>query len=199
MFNESSCPPEERGNWIYTYTGKHYHVINPSIDEVDAVDISHALSMLCRWTGHCRAFYSVGQHCVYVSDWLAYHNYSKSVQYAGLLHDSPGAYIADLNRPLKHSPGLAGYNDIEHKNMMVIAAALGCQYPFNYEAIKIADAQVAVAEFKTLFPGATMEGWDVAWQRMPSLPFDINPWRPERARSIWMMRFKDLRQQLMLF
>lgn len=48
-------PTQERvGNWLRTYTGKRFYPLDPRIEEIDIEDIAHALSMLCRFGGHCR-------------------------------------------------------------------------------------------------------------------------------------------------
>ena len=53
-------------NWFQTKTGKLVDVQNPTPDIVDLEDIAHALSMTCRYAGHCREFYSVAEHSVLV-------------------------------------------------------------------------------------------------------------------------------------
>lgn len=39
-----------RGDWMQTYTGKRFYPRSPRTDEIDDVDIAHALSLLCRYT-----------------------------------------------------------------------------------------------------------------------------------------------------
>jgi hypothetical protein len=55
------------GNWIQTFTGRQYWPLDPREGDVYIEDIAHALSLQCRFTGHCRSFYSVAEHCVRVS------------------------------------------------------------------------------------------------------------------------------------
>lgn len=47
---------------IKTYRGIFFDPLNPNPEDIDIVDISHALSMLCRANGHSPVFYSVAQH-----------------------------------------------------------------------------------------------------------------------------------------
>jgi hypothetical protein len=54
------------GDWIVTYTSKQFYITDPHPDDVDIIDIAHALSMLCRYGGHSAKFYSVAQHSVEV-------------------------------------------------------------------------------------------------------------------------------------
>lgn len=45
------------GAWMQTYTGKKFHPTSPTVDEIDIVDIAHALSLICRYGGHVDRFY----------------------------------------------------------------------------------------------------------------------------------------------
>jgi hypothetical protein len=115
--------------WLQTFTGKKIDLINPSREMVDIEDISHSLSMICRYNGHCRDFYSVAEHSVMVeamgSQILlrreAERNSGKfsappkptseivQQSLAMLLHDAAEAYIGDLTTPLKQ--GLESVGD----------------------------------------------------------------------------------------
>ena len=46
-------------NWIQTYSGLPYWPANPRVEDVRLEDISHGLSMLCRYAGQTRKFYCV--------------------------------------------------------------------------------------------------------------------------------------------
>jgi uncharacterized protein len=107
--------------WLQTFTGKKIDVINPSRDMIDIEDIAHALSMICRFNGHCRDFYSVAEHAVMVeamgSQILLRREAERNsgritspprptseiVQHslALLLHDAAEAYIGDITTPIK--------------------------------------------------------------------------------------------------
>ena len=56
----------DRGPWMLTFTGKRYHFLDPSLEEIDIVDIDHALSRKARFNGHTRggSIYSVAKHSV---------------------------------------------------------------------------------------------------------------------------------------
>jgi hypothetical protein len=86
---------------IDTYLGKKFDVLTPSPGDVDIVDIAHALSMLCRFNGHCSFFYSVAQHCICVSKEIRNAGYSEEYQLYALLHDAAEAYMCDLPKPIK--------------------------------------------------------------------------------------------------
>src|SRR5579885_2784587 len=84
------------GDWIQTYCGVAFYPLDPRPEEILIEDIAHALSMLCRFTGHVKRFYSVAQHCVYVS-----HRCDPKDALWGLLHDAAEAYLNDISRPVK--------------------------------------------------------------------------------------------------
>jgi hypothetical protein len=43
--------------WMQTYTGRAFWPLDPNVDDVDPVDIAHALAHLCRYGGHTKRFY----------------------------------------------------------------------------------------------------------------------------------------------
>ncbi len=47
---------------ITTVTGKHVDPLHPAAQDLDMLDIAHALSLLCRGGGQTKTFYSVAQH-----------------------------------------------------------------------------------------------------------------------------------------
>ncbi len=84
--------------FVITYTGKKFSFDHITQDSIDIRDIAHALSHLCRFTGHTNMFYSVAQHSLLVSEKMPGGPADKLV---GLLHDAAEAYINDLASPLK--------------------------------------------------------------------------------------------------
>lgn len=60
-------PTERAGDWMQTFTGRQFWPMDPRPEDLDILDIAHALSLLCRFGGHCQRFYSVAEHSVHVS------------------------------------------------------------------------------------------------------------------------------------
>jgi hypothetical protein len=104
------------GNWLQTYTGYAYWPEDPRPWDVNIVDIAHHLSMICRFTGAVRTFYSVAEHSVHVS-----HLVPREDALVGLLHDATEAYLTDVSKPVKSSPGMWGYRNLEALNWLAIA------------------------------------------------------------------------------
>jgi hypothetical protein len=122
------------GDWIQTFTGGAFWPLDPRVEDIRIEDIAHALSMLCRYNGHCTRFYSVAEHSVYVSRLVAPEH-----RLAALLHDASEAYLADVPRPVK--PLLQGYAEIEAIIERKVAERFGLVWPWAPE-IKQADLAV---------------------------------------------------------
>ena len=106
-------------DWIQTYTGRKFSLINPKPEDVDIIDIAYSLSRQCRFNGHTLFFYSVAQHSLLVSQ-----NVSKENEKWGLLHDAAESYIGDIVKPLKNLLGNQ-LKEIEHNIQYCIAVKFG--------------------------------------------------------------------------
>lgn len=89
--------------------GEYFYFDNPWLGQYDIVTIAKSLSKLCRFTGHCRTFYSVAQHSVLVSQLCSSFGLESAPvrdhALAGLLHDAPEMVMNDLSTPVKNSIG----------------------------------------------------------------------------------------------
>lgn len=117
---------KRKGNWIETYTGKFYP-IDPKSSEVSLIDIAHGLSLICRFGGQCKHFYSVAQHCLNVCKDLENLGFDTTIQLYGLLHDASEAYICDITRPFKSE--IPQYNTFEKNVEIAIYEKFGLTYP----------------------------------------------------------------------
>lgn len=98
----------DQSAFMVTYSGVKFTIFDPQIEDIQIEDIAHALSQLCRFTGHTRHFYSVAEHA-----YLASKLVPPSFALEALLHDAAEAYCNDLSRPMKHHPRLTGYTEVE--------------------------------------------------------------------------------------
>jgi hypothetical protein len=172
-----------QGDWIQTYTGKQYWPIDPRPEDVDILDIAHALSMLCRFGGHCLKFYSVAEHSVHIGRWL-YDRYGAEVALCGLLHDATEAYVTDVPRPTK--PYLTGYKDIEARNWAEISWKFGLPLTMPPQ-VKEADRRILTDE-----ASQNMAPSDVEWSAtLEPLGIELRYWSPERAKGAFIDCFRD--------
>jgi len=167
---------------ILTYTGKMFDVLAPDPASVDPVDIAHALSNLCRFTGHTRHFYSVAQHSVLVANLLP-----RELRFAGLMHDAHEAYIQDFATPLKNV--LPGYREMEGPVWAAVAARFGLPEELPVE-VKRADLVALAMEKRDLMPQHPEE-WPALHGIIP-LPGPVLPLAPELARWLWLDLFQSL-------
>lgn len=178
--------------FIQTYTGKRFWPLDPVAADLDIRDIAHALSQNCRWTGHCRDFYSVAQHCVYCS-----YVVPENLTLTALMHDASEAYLSDLSRPVKHSPELVGYRDAERKLETIIAETFELVFPYPPE-VKQADNRMLYTERRDLLVGSVEWTTDrenvLGFEGNDRQPYDfrITSWEPKEAEQLFLERFHAL-------
>ena len=174
-------------SWIQTYTGKQFWPLDPRPEDLDIVDIAHALSNICRFTGHCRTFYSVAEHSCHVSIILP-----PELKLWGLLHDASEAYLCDIASPVKHQ--MPHYQRFERRLMLTVAERFNLlaeysNYPELPTLVHEADMTLCATEVRDL-----MGAPPVPWRPLPPpLPEVIVPMSPGRA-ELWFLRlWEELR------
>lgn len=175
------APPDRAGSWMQTFTGKAFWPLDPRAEEIDPVDIAHALGNLCRYGGHVRRFYSVAEHCVLMSRAVAPEH-----ALAALLHDATEAYVIDLPRPLKaHLPD---YRLIEGGVWLRIAERFGVD-PVLPAEVHEADNRILVNERDALM---ATPPYDWALDGLERLDVDVVGYSPRDAEWLYRMRLRDL-------
>ncbi len=96
---------------IETFSGLYVDPLNMKKEDIRIVDIAHALSMQCRFSGHTSNHYSVAEHSVHVSTRLG----NDALGLIGLLHDASEAYLVDIPAPIKHLPEMGAYRQWEER------------------------------------------------------------------------------------
>lgn len=170
--------------YIITYSGQRFYPLAPRVEDVRIEDIAHALSNQCRFTGHVKRFYSVSQHAWHVS-----HKCNPADALWGLLHDASEAYIADLSAPLKHSPEMANYVEIERQLMAVICERFSLD-PQEPESVRVADRRMLNTEGLQLMRGYTVKD---GYAEYEPYAFEIDPLPPLEAEHQFLDRFQYLR------
>ncbi len=179
---------ERRGDWMITYTGRRFWPLDPRPEDVDFRDIGHALSLICRYGGHVRRFYSVAEH----SNLLARYFFDRQMMGAArlaLIHDAPEAYVGDTIRPIKRSLWSdAGLGDIEARVWEAIGTRLGWSAVgwWNDEdmaPVHAADSRILANEARELFRPETRERaeWPLKVEPLPGVvPIGVPPHEAER-------------------
>lgn len=169
------------GDWILTYTGKKFYVMDPRPEDICIEDIAHGLSNMCRFSGQCRTFYSVAQHSLIVSD------HCPDAELQGLMHDATEAYIGDMVRPLKHS--MPAYKTAELKLWACICEKFGMPIDMHPQ-VKAADNRALMTERRDLMITSDHE-WSIA-KDFPPYAFQIEPWSPAYAKDHFTRVFNIL-------
>ena len=167
---------------INTYTGRPFWPLEPHRSEIVIEDIAHALSLTCRFRGHCSVFYSVAQHSILVSS-----ECPDKYALVGLLHDAPEAYLADLPDPIKRL--MPDFNAAEKR----IWAEINIHFKLGYNTIpqdvQEADKQAFKLEFRTLMAGDPPKGLHLVKDPNEST---LIPLGPEAAELAFLNRFQQV-------
>ena len=167
-------------DWIQTFTGKQFFPLNPRIDDICIEDISHGLSMICRFNGQSQKFYSVAEHSILVSQ-----NIDPLYAIHGLLHDSSEAYISDIAAPIK--PSLIGYDKIELKLQSAIFERFKL-FDFDAWQVKEIDKRILMDEMEQLMPNQPAK-WN---KQCEKLGIKLLLLTPEQAEFEFLKRFREL-------
>lgn len=192
---------ERRGGWMSTFTGRRVYPLDLRPEDIDIVDIAHALSMICRFGGHCGAFYSVAQHSVHVAEQCPF-----ELRTAALLHDAAEAYLGDIIQPLKRElylPRITGnnpgwpivqpqaYREVERwAHRTILTALTEYQHGLGVETertIHHADWVMLATERRDL-----MQDTDGEWACLDGISpatWRIMPWTPNVAKARFLERF----------
>ncbi len=171
--------------WILTATGRRFPLDAPRPEDVDPLDLAHALGNLCRFGGHTRLHYSVAQHSLLVSE-LA----GRPFRLAGLLHDAGEAYVGDIVGPLARR--LPEFRAVEHRILDAVATRFGVpRWQFETPEVRHADAVALLTERKALLPPSP-HPWAEDLAAARPLRRTIVPLPPEAARAAFLQRLHDL-------
>lgn len=179
--------PDRIGQYLLTYTGICFYPLDPRPEEVDMVDVAHALSNQCRYNGHTRGYYSVAEHCCHLHDLFKDSERRKEA----LLHDAAEAYLSDMPRPLKNGPGYEHFRAAETALLGVILIVNGMAPSIQHKEVMMLDGAICRVE---------MEGL-MTWvdPRVPAWPAELKEpliqcWSPRRARDEFLRRLEPLSQ-----
>ena len=151
---------------ILTRTGNLVSIGGIRWYDVRIDDIAHALSLLCRYGGHCATFYSVAEHSCILHDYATDNGYSKEAAFFALMHDAAEAYVGDVCAPLK-TQALRDREKVVHEALRR-RFNLTLYKPILDEILRF-DKRIRHDEMNALFPdywnsdaglGVPIHGWD---------------------------------------
>ena len=187
--------PEKRdqrhGSWMATASGRQFWPLDPRPEEVNILDIAHALARLCRFGGHVACLhYSVAQHSVLVSEIVEQDLAASRLAFAGLLHDAAEAYVQDIVQPVKRA--LRDYAAVEASVARAIGAAFGVDpAAFEHELVKHADLIACSTEKRDVMSRSSSQLWPDLEAVEPRAAV-IEPWPTLLAEARFLERFTVL-------
>ena len=169
---------------IQTFSGKYINILDPQPQDFTIEDIAHHLSMLCRFNGASKYFYSVAEHSYLVS-----HHIKDDLKAAALLHDAAEAYVGDLISPLKSL--LPEFKAIEDKIQSAIYNKFGIELSEADEhEIKTVDVMMLATERERLMPNDGVE-W-LTLTDIQTFPHGICYLTPDVAKNIFLHKAESI-------
>lgn len=197
-------------SWMQTFTGRAFRIFDPDLRTVHIEDIAHALSMKCRFNGHCKKFYSVAEHSVLMAraHKVPTHHYiatqvAMSDKRGLLMHDIGEYVLPDVPRPIKPHlwvwtpTGMMTFKDFEEKLVERLIHHLRINsgidrdiyIAWHGEAVKWFDMRMLALERDTV-----MSESDEEWGAMadPIENVTIKHWSPEQAKLEFLLEYNEL-------
>lgn len=166
-----------RGDWMQTFTGRQFWPMDPRPEDIFIEDIAHALSMQCRYAGHCIRFYSVAEHSVHVARAVSPEN-----RLWALLHDASEAYLLHIPRPVK--PWLDGYEEAEAAVILAVMQRFNLLGPKHFEVAEV-DRRIIGDERANLSPCVT------EWRtKHEPLGVELRFWSPAEAEREFLAAYE---------
>lgn len=160
-------------NWIQTFSGLKFDLLDPSAEMITIEDIAHHLSQENRFSGACRFPVSVAYHSINVCN-----NMPEGLELEGLFHDANKAYYKDLTLPLKRlirSETLI-YDDLCLNFDMILEEKFNLELIKNHKIIKEVDLRMAMTERQTLID--LSEKWSKEYD-------EVKPFKIKIIRRDW--------------
>lgn len=127
---------------VSLWSGGRIDLLAPVPEAIHLDDIAHALARTCRYGGHVTHFLSVARHSIWVSEGLVNMGHAQHALW-GLLHDASEAYLGDMVKPLKHSPRMSAFVEVEYALDQALAARFDLPFPMP-QVVRDADRAVTV-------------------------------------------------------
>jgi len=177
------------GDWMPTFTGRHFWVLDPRAEDVVIEDIAHQLAIINRYGGTSRVPVSVAQHSVLVSRLCEKLEPANRDSWLwGLLHDAGEAYLGiDVPRPVKRL--FPEIDAAEKRILQVVVERFGLTWPAP-EVVKIADEIALATEARDFVSQRNdIRTWEIPQEPLP----EVLRWTGwQWAESEFLTRFHRL-------
>jgi hypothetical protein len=203
-------------NWIQSFTGHPVDLPVPKPGQLVAEDIAHSLALKCRFNGHCRRLYSVGEHTLRGSCLMP----TPELALAFLLHELSEVALPDVPSPVKSHTlfeeaggGLIRWKilELEHLNAILAGLGLSCLAPVIHgPEIDWMDLAMLIWERRTVMAPCAERDWALTHPGLGDAPaalqgvaegaFDgerggrlwgLQDWRTVELR--WLSEYRRLR------
>jgi len=162
--------------------------------QVSLEDIAHALSLKCRFTGHCEFHYSVAQHCLLGAEQLT----DPTQKLAFMLHEVSEAYLPDIAAPIKSCVTICpekdktpvSWQEIERQHTQVVLSTLGVSdiTPHVYsDDVRTVDLRMLATERRDIMAPSAVN-WNIPATAYPHFTIKESSWRDVKAQWLDMTR-----------
>lgn len=177
-YSESSG---DRGLNMELVSGKPFYPEYPREEDIDIRDVAHSLSMITRYGGQVRKYYSVGQHSVIVSRLVHPDNALE-----GLMHDAPEYALGDIIRPIKYK--FKEFNELEGRTWKIFAKKYGMKEKIPNDVVTT-DIRICYTERRDLMNHTGETDWG---NEIEPHDFKIRAWGWRKSRRKFLSRFYQL-------
>ncbi len=183
-FENSRGFATRKGEWMPTYSGRLFWLLDPRADEVEAADIARGLARIARFNGGTIGNgFSVAQHSLLASamapEWCAL---------PALLHDAHEAYIGDQTGPWKKAVA-SNLKAVEDPIKAAIAERFGFEWTDEVnQQVKVIDRMLLATEARDLVPAGTL----YADSEYEPFDFQIEPMHSDLAEVLFLQRLDQL-------
>lgn len=179
--------------WLHTHAGLAFDLVEPRVEQVSLRDVAHALSNLCRFTGHASRFYSVAEHSVHVSRRVAADvgrlGLPRRAVWCALMHDAHEAYLGDVASPIKAAMSAMGgtsWTSFERGVERCVRERFDCAFERDSSiasAVLEADLRMLATEAPQVLPWPPPRDWALPEWATPYDGIDLRFDSPSIARA----------------
>lgn len=172
-------------NKMTTYSGITFDPLNVKLEQINIKDIAHALSNICRYNGHSKFFYSVGQHSILLTQYILQSKLEDKLNKArfALTHDASEAFLCDIPDPIKQLPEFEFYRNTELKLQSLIYSKFNLNSDFP-DDVKNLDIVIRCDEMNTLF--------NLENKYKNVLGIEIKPMQPKEVENNFLIYYNNL-------